>query len=84
MPIRIRLSKKLYEDAVADGRVKNKSDVEEKSGLTYPTVLALTSGKHAANTYDILAKYFEGLGINGYDLARMTFNEVFEMREIPK
>ncbi len=81
MALEIKINPKLFDRAVEEGRVSGKLEVAAKAGLSYPTVMQLTTGKHGKTTYKVLAAYLVALGINPYDLANMKFNEIFSMRE---
>lgn len=77
--MKIQLKKQIYDEALADGRIRNKLDLSRKSKLTYPTIMSLASGEHSVNAYKILGQYCDGLGINMDELSEMKFGDIFQV-----
>jgi len=76
--MKISIKPQLYEDS---NNVVSMSDVKEKSGLNYATVLKLVKGTFAPQTFRVLADYLAALGHKAADITEMKVKDIFDVRD---
>jgi transcriptional regulator with XRE-family HTH domain len=77
--MKIRLRNDLYARGCDRQAVRSKTEVAAKAGLSYPTVLELTTGQHGSTTYAMLGAYLEAIGYTPSALRGVKFGEIFEV-----
>lgn len=77
--MKIKLNSYLYHRAVASGDISSMLEVQRKSGLSYPTVHKMTTGKYSAITFDCIARYYEAIGVSVEGLRNMLVKDIFDI-----
>jgi hypothetical protein len=78
--MKISLSPALFTKAYQNG-LDSMAKVKTLTGLNYQTVMKLTSGLFAPQTFKILAVYLECLGYTPDRLSAVPFGDIFVIRE---
>jgi hypothetical protein len=79
--MKLTLSPEVFGKALDRDKVRNMTEVKEKSGLNYQTVMKLCKGTFGVQLLDILGKYLSALGYKAEDVAEMRMRDVFDIEE---
>jgi hypothetical protein len=79
--MKLSLSPRVYTQAFTAGIMTSMVQIRDATGLNYQTVMRLTSGLFAPQTFKVLAAYLECLGYTPDKLSTVRFGDIFEIRE---
>ena len=71
----------LFSESMLNGRCKSKSEISQRTGLSYPTVLDLTKNHISNQWLKVLSHYlFEGLHLSADDVMQMQIKDLFDVQ----
>ena len=79
--MKISLKPAVYNEALLDGKVASMSEVKERSGLNYATVLKLCKGKFGLAALRIIGRYFSALGMTADEVSELHVQDLFDVKE---
>ena len=79
--MKLSLKPEVYIDAIKHDKIGSMSEVKDKSGLNYATVLKLCKGQFGLTALRIIGRYFSALGMTADEVSELHVKDLFDVED---